>query len=73
MIMELLKTTVMPPHMPRRGLTKNKFYTDLVIEYIQKSYYELPGKIVSVELSRIKPNPGVIGVLLLSRKIFGGV
>lgn len=55
------------------GLTKNKFYADLVIEYIQKSYYELPGKMVSVELSRIKPNPGVIGVLLLSRKIFGGV
>ncbi|WP_052465254.1 ROK family protein [Thermotoga profunda] len=55
------------------GLTKNKFYTNLVVEYIQKNYYELPGKIVSVELSKIKPNPGVIGVLLLGRKIFGGV
>lgn len=55
------------------GLTKNEFYVDTVIKYIQQNYYHLPGKAISVELSKVEPNPGVIGVLLIARETFGGI
>ncbi|MGJ8455405.1 ROK family protein [Pseudothermotoga sp. U03pept] len=53
------------------GLTKNKFYTDLVIRFISENYYKLPGKKVSVELSVVEPNPQVVGAVLLARKLYG--
>lgn len=55
------------------GLTKSEFYIDMVIKYIQQNYYKLPNKNVSVELAKGEPNPGIIGVLLLARQVFGGV
>lgn len=54
------------------GLTKNEFYVDKVLKYIQQSYYRPPGKVISLELSKVEPNPGVVGVLLMAREIFKG-
>ncbi|HOJ87764.1 MAG TPA: ROK family protein [Pseudothermotoga sp.] len=55
------------------GLTKNEFYVGKVLKYIQQNYYRPPGKVVSLELSKVEPNPGVVGVLIVARETFGGM
>lgn len=55
------------------GLTKNEFYVGRVLKYVQQNYYRPPGKVVSLELSKVEPNPGVVGVLLMAREIFNGI
>ncbi|WP_448522855.1 ROK family protein [Pseudothermotoga sp.] len=55
------------------GLTKNEFYRNALVEYLQRNYYATPGKKISVELSKVQPNPGAVGALLLSRRRFGGI
>jgi len=55
------------------GLTKSEFYRNMLVEHVQRNYYMTPGKKISVELSQVQPNPGTVGVLLLSRQRFGGI
>lgn len=55
------------------GVTKNEFYRNVLVEYVRRNYYATPGKKISVELTRVQPNAGAVGVLLLSRQRFGGV
>ncbi|MEJ5228435.1 MAG: ROK family protein [Pseudothermotoga sp.] len=52
------------------GLTKNKFYTNSVIQLVNENYYRLPGKKVSVEVSAVQPNPQVVGAILLARGLY---
>jgi predicted NBD/HSP70 family sugar kinase len=54
------------------GLTRNEFYRNVLVEYVQRNYYATPSKKISVELPQVQPNPGAVGVLLLSRQRFGG-
>ncbi|WP_448516666.1 ROK family protein [Pseudothermotoga sp.] len=54
------------------GLTRNEFYRNVLVEYVQRNYYATQGKKISVELPQVQPNPGAVGVLLLSRQRFGG-
>lgn len=55
------------------GLTKNEYYTNMVVEFIVKNYYRLSAKIVNVERTIYQLNSGVMGMIFLIRDLFGGV
>ncbi|MFN4191209.1 MAG: ROK family protein, partial [Pseudothermotoga sp.] len=55
------------------GLTKNEYYTNMVVEFIVKNYYRLPAKTVNVERTIYQLNSGVMGMIFLIRDLFGGV
>jgi len=50
------------------SLGKNWYYFDRILKTFEENYYRIPGKKVKVELSSMKPNPNIIGVLSLSRR-----
>lgn len=49
------------------GLMKNEFYFQNLSKYVLENYYKVPGKIISVESSRVEPTPGIVGAILLAR------
>jgi len=50
------------------SLGKNQYYFDRILKVIEENRYRIPGKKVKVELSSMKPNPNIIGILSLSRR-----
>ena len=54
------------------SLGKNVCYCKQVVASIQENYYRLPGKGPKVERSRVEPNAGIVGTLLLARQARAG-
>jgi len=51
------------------SLGKNPHYRRLVVDFFTKFYYRLPDKTVGIEPPSAEPDPGIIGVLKLSRSM----
>ncbi len=55
------------------SLGKNAYYSKHVVASLHENYYRLPGKRPTVDISRIEPNAGIMGMLFLARRAFGPV
>jgi len=49
------------------SLGKNAYYFEQVVAALHENYYRLPGKRAKVEMSRVEPNGGIMGMLFLAR------